>query len=488
MLFALLLACTDAPPPEPQTEEPDPVFAFSPLTEGPVVALSEGGAPERTPVALPEAVTLIGAEGDRALLRSHTDRSRLLILDLSTGKLVGEASNVDGLDWDGGRVSSRGALISLTDGSQVTPAVTTPAGPAASVRTLLGEGKVFVVATDAEGDSWYGPWDDPSSAAVSVSSRLESPGRRLGWDHKGRPETWNARGVPGDSGDCVRWRLDGPTPRCVAVADPTPTAQRLELTAGWSAVDAWGEPVVLYRDSQPIPWALEPTDCDWTLTAAMADPPRVLAECQASRDEPVRQRRLWSPDGEVGWQQSLPPSQRGMFRTRLVRSPILIESIPGTEPPLAVRWVDLEAMRGWSSAPLAPLVRDSIPEPALARDPHTGAVSLLDLEAGVQHVLTEAAEDCPVDLIELMRAGDWVVLSCRQQVQREVYEFQQHYAQLIDLKGRRSWRIEAMIEAVLEDGVVLVSDRERDVAEGAVPFAALEVWELGGESDIPQNQ
>lgn len=482
MLLSLLLACTDAPSPEPTPEGVPEGFSFTPLSEGPLVTLSEGGAPERTPVPLPEAVTLIGAEGDRALLRSHADRSRLLILDLATGAIVGEARNVDGLDWEGGRLSSRGALISLSDGEAVPPQVTTPDGIAASVRTLLGEGKVFVVAEDANGVSWYGPWDDPSRPEVSVSHRLETPGRRLGWDHKGRPETWNARGVPGGDGDgeCVRWRLDGPEPRCVAVADPTPTAQRLELTAGWSAVDAWGEPVTLYRDSQPMPWPLEPADCDWTLTAAMAEPPRVLAECQPSRDGAIRERRLWSPDGEtVAWQQPLPPAQRGMFRTRLVQSPILIEAIPGTEPPLAVRWLDLEAMRGWSSPPLAPLVRDSIPEPALARDPHTGQVSLIDLEGGVRHALTEAAEDCPVDLIELMRAGDWVVLSCRQQTQREVYEFSQHFAQLIDLEGRRSWRIEAMIEAVLADGVVLVSDRERDVAEGAVPFAALEIWTLG---------
>jgi hypothetical protein len=40
-----------------------------------------------------------------------------------------------------------------------------------------------------------------------------------------------------------------------------------------------------------------------------------------------------------------------------------------------------------------------------------------------------------------------------------------------------------MVEALLAEGVLLVSDRTLDTAEGAVPFAALEVWDLREESD-----
>jgi hypothetical protein len=280
----------------------------------------------------------------------------------------------------------------------------------------------------------------------------------------------------------VRWRLDQPTPICVAVRNAEPTAHQVTLSGGWSASDVWGTPVKLYRDTQPIPWRLTP-ECDWTLTASLSEPPRVLAECQPSRDRPIRERRLWSPEGEQAWSQLLPPASRGMFHTQALDGPILFEAIPETEPPLAVRWLDVAAMEGWSSAPLVPLRGAGQHPPTLARAPDTGAVVLLDLSAGSWHPLVDAAEDCPLDLIELMRAGDWVLLSCRQQVSEDQFAFQQLYAQLINLEERRTWRIEAMVEALLAEGVLLVSDRTLDTAEGAVPFAALEVWDLREESD-----
>jgi hypothetical protein len=68
-------------------------------------------------------------------------------------------------------------------------------------------------------------------------------------------------------------------------------------------------------------------------------------------------------------------------------------------------------------------------------------------------------------------------------VSEDQFAFQQLYAQLINLEERRTWRIEAMVEALLAEGVLLVSDRTLDTAEGAVPFAALEVWDLREESD-----
>jgi hypothetical protein len=490
LTLLFLLGCTDSESPPPQPDPADTTLSFPPLTQGEPVILTEGGEPRRTPVALSEPVTLWDARGDRAVLITEADPTTGLLLDLSDGQIMASIGRPGTVDWEAGLLSTRpAALVTLMDGRSVKPVVTIPEGTASESHLLVGEDGVFVLAQGAAGSVWYGPWSDTAEAAVSLSGRLGSMPRDMGWDARGRPEAWIARGVPGTAADgsCVRWRLDGPEPRCVAVDDPTPTAQRLELSEGWSVADAWGERVMLYRDSQPVPWRLD-VECDWTLTAAMAEPPRVLAECQPSRDEPVRERRLWSLDGERSWQQSLPPSQRGMFRTRLVADPILFESIPATEPPLAVRWIDLRSLRGWSSPPLIPLRGDNLPDPVLARDPETGNVVLVDIESGSMHALSDAGEDCPVELVELMRAGDWVLLSCRQQMRSDYFSFQQHFAQLLDLKGRRSWRIEAMVEAVLAEGVVLVSDRETDLAEGSVAFGALEVWDLGAESDSPQNQ
>jgi len=482
MLLAILLACTDgSPPPSPPAPAEDALL-FPALSAGEPLTLVEGGAPTRTPVTLPEAVVLWDAHGDRAVLLRNSDREKALLLNLETGALIDGIGTPRAADWDAGRLSTAPtALTALRDGTTTTPQVTTPSGPADSSWLLVSEGQVFVLAKDTEGGVWFGPWADTDDADVSISSRLPQMPRDMGLDHRGRPEAWVSRGVPGDGaeGTCVRWRLDGPEPVCVAIDDPTPTAQRLALSGGWSAADAWGEPVTLYRDSQPTPWRLEPA-CDWTLTAALSDPPRVLAECQPSRDAPTRERRLWSPEGERAWQRTFPPAQRGMFRTRTVDAPVIAETIPGSSPALATRWIDLEGLAGWSSPPLVPLRGDSHPHAALARDPQTGDVVLVDVGSGTLHRLMDAGEDCPVDLIEQVRAGQWVLLSCRQQRRSDAYEYQQMFAQLIDLEGRRTWRIEAMVEALLDDGRLLVSDRTIDQAEGAVAFGALEVWDLSG--------
>lgn len=483
-MLHLFLACTDAPAPELSKPDDEPRLAFPLLSTGVAVPLTEGGPPHRLPVPLPAPMTLWDAQGDTAVLLSERDPEQGLLLDLSTGETRPFTGRPVELSWEAGLLStSPSALVPIQGGAAIAPVVATPSGPAQSSRLLIGE-TVYVVATDRNRQVWYGPWADPTTQTVSVTQPLPAVPHGLGRDSRGRPEAWTARGVPGteSDGECVRWRLDHPEPRCVAVRASEPTAHQVTLSDGWTAADVWGTPVQLYRDLQPIPWRLEPA-CDWTLTASLVDPPRVLAECQPSRDRPTRERRLWSPEGERAWTRLLPPGSRGMFHTQQLDGPILFEAIPETEPPLAVRWLDVATMEGWSSAPLVPLRGASQHPPALARSPNTGSVVLLDLAGGYWHPLVGAAEDCPLDVVELMRAGDWVLLSCRQQVSEDAFAFQQLYAQLINLETRRTWRIEAMVEALLDGGVLLVSDRQRDTAEGAVPFDALEVWDVHAESD-----
>lgn len=488
-LGMVVMAC--ATPPDTPGPSPQDAFSFPPLSAGAPIDLAAGPPPRRQVVDVPEPMTLWDAGGDWAILQSASAAEDTHLLSLSTGVLRSIAGRPHTFAQAADLLALHPtALLPLQAAQPIVPVVTTPAGTAQSTVIMLSDdGQVHLLASDAEGKLWHGPWRDLGQATIAIESALPQTPRGMGWDDRGRPVVWTASGIPGDGqeADCVRWRLDAATPRCVAVVNPDPTAQHVTLSDGIAAVDAWGEPLALYRDDQPIPWRLEP-ECDWNLSLSMDTPPRVLADCHPDRESAIRERRLWSPTQQIAWQQNLPPSQRGMFRNQRITHPVVYEAIPNTEPPLAVRWLDVVSLRGWSSAPWVPLRTQDQPHPALARSPDTGEVMVVDVEAGVWHALTGAGEDCPVELVEIQRSDAMILLRCHQRTSTTQYRYQHHFSHIIDLQRRQHWHIEAMVEAILPDGRVLVSDREHDVAEESAPFAALEIWDLGEEPDSPRNQ
>jgi len=135
--------------------------------------------------------------------------------------------------------------------------------------------------------------------------------------------------------------------------------------------------------------------------------------------------------------------------------------------------LDLERLRGLKSPLLIPLGGDVSATPALARDPETGGVALIDPETATMHRMLGVGESCPVELVELFRQDDLVLLSCRSQPQADRYDFRQLFSVLLDLKTRQAWQLEDSPEALLGEGWILVSDRRLDRAEGLVPFTSL---------------
>ena len=485
-LLLLLTACDGDTPPPPQTELP-----FDTLTAGEPIAFLPGPEPQRQGLPIDGKRALWGAEGERAVLIQAGGRTGGELLNLSNGAILAMLDRPREVDWPHQRLTTRpggelfDTLVDLQTGQSRRPVVRlgeAALAPDAAVISIEGDQPV-VLARSPDGRGWYGVLS-PDQEELTLTSTLPTFPRGAGADHRGRPEAWiEDEGEPGDGpeADCVRWRLDEAEPRCVAVRPAQPALQRSALSGGWSAVETWSDGIRLFRDSQPTPWRPPPTtgipaDCPWKLAATVAEPPRMLAECHPDRSAPERYRALWAPGAEtLSWSRALPPSERGLFRTRALQHTILAEPIPGVSPPLVMRWIDLGRRRGWRTPALLPLSSDTSPEPVLARDPESGRLALLDLEAGSLHAVLAAGEDCPFDLVELDRDGRWALLSCRSQPQPEEYVFQQLFAVMLDLEGRRAWRLEEMPEALLSGGRLLVSDREEDRAEQWVPFSRLDL-------------
>ncbi|MEL6348812.1 MAG: hypothetical protein AAFV53_37255 [Myxococcota bacterium] len=492
ILLAISLACTGDPPPPTTPDDGDDgddggTLTFETLKPGAPLVFSPGPAPTRVDLPTDGATRLWGARDGRAIL-TRADTQDAVLIDLIDHKILTTLDRPRDVRWDAGLLTTRptgekfDTLVTLADGAIHRPEIQLNGGaePYASFLLLGGGGDgVTLLARGEDGSVWYSPWADLSTKTITLDRPFPTWPIRSVLNGRGQSEVRTADGVPGDgaTAPCVRWRLDGASPKCVAVKTEDPTAQRLELSGGWSAVSSWNTGVQLYRDTQPVPWRLG-DDCQWQLSAVLAQPPRVIAECQPDRSTPERRRVLWSPDGEVAWTRALPPDERGMFRSRRVRDSVLPEPLPGVSPRLAGRWIDLDGRRGWRSPMLHPLRADTSPDPTLARDPETGKLALLDLKAGVMLGMQNVGEDCPVELIEWDRTDTLIVLSCRSQPRTDVYVFQQMFAVIIDLERQRTWKIEEMPEAVLDGRRLLVSDRTEDRAEGEARFARLTLIQL----------
>ncbi len=476
-MILLLLACP-APLPEPPAGEPtEPVLA-----EGEALALRAGGFSGATSLYTGSTAMLWEAHGERALLYLLSDTEpvlpsagRLLTTD---GGDLGEIPLPREVSWELGVAVGREsgsplpALIRLEDGATLTTELALPDGTDATEVRLFLSDAVLVAARGPSGKAYHGVFGGDGEPVLSPL-----PLWPIGMSSDGgRVEAWSGRGVPGDEGDCVRYRLDGEAPRCRMV-DGGPTTDSWPLSGGWTAVASWTGGVKLYRDTQPTPWRLE-EDCRWTIAATLESPPRVLAECHPDRDSPDRLRRLWSPDWERSWTQQLPPAHRGSFLTRPAHYPVLAEPIPDVSPTLTEHWIDLESGERWRSQLLSPLSYDGVSRPGLARDPHTGGVVLLDFESGVYHPLTGAGEDCPAELAELGREQGLVLLTCLSRPNPSLYQFIHHWSMVVDLEGKRAWRLDQHPEAILGPTTILVSDRQETQAEGFTGFTSLSRLEL----------
>ncbi|MFT5681283.1 MAG: hypothetical protein ACI8RZ_002189 [Myxococcota bacterium] len=478
-MILLLLGC---PPPEPPPEEAEPEPALRVMAQGEPIALSTGRFSSATPLYTGSAAMLWEANADRALLYALSDTEPILptggLLLATDGTDLGEIPIPREVDWALGVAIAREsgnplpALIRLEDGAILTTELTLPDGsPATDVRLFLSE-SVLVAARGASGEAFYGTFGGDGEPDLSplplwpIAMSIEGD----------RIEAWSERGVPGSEGDCVRYRLDGDTPKCRMVSGDA-TTDSWPLSERWTAVGSWTGGVQLYRDTQPIPWRLE-EDCRWTISATLESPPRVLAECHPDRSSPERLRRLWSPDWERAWSQQLPPSHRGSFLTRPMRHPILPEPIPDVTPTLAEHWIDLVAGERWQSPLLSPLSYDGMPRPGLGRDPHTGGVVVLDFDSGVYHPVTGAGEDCHAELKEMGRDHGLILLTCRSRPNPSFYRFIHHWSMVVDLENKRAWKLDQLPEAIIGPTTILVSDRQKTQAEGYIGFTSLNRLEL----------
>ncbi len=479
-MIVLLLACPSVPPPAEPEPEPEPTLRV--LSEGSPIALSTGRFTGSTPLYTGETAMLWETSAERVLLYELSSAAPILP---TGGRLLGTDGTDYGaiptpraVDWDLGVAVAREAesplpvLVRLTDGASLTTELTLPDGSEATDVRLFLSASVLVAARGDTGEAYYGVFGDDGEPVLSPlplwPTAMSIDGERI--------EAWSGRGVPGSDGDCVRYRLDGETPRCRMV-DGGPTTDSWPLSERWTAVGSWTGGVQLYRDTQPTPWRLE-EDCRWTISATLADPPRVLAECHPDRSSPERLRRLWSPAWERAWSQDLPPAHRGSFLTRPMRHPILAEPIPDTSPTLSEHWIDLVAGERWQSPLLTPLSYDGMPRPGLGRDPHTGGVVLMDFDSGVYHPVTGAGEDCHAELKEMGRDHGLVLLTCRSRPNPVFYRFVHHWSMVVDLERARAWKLDQLPEAIIGPTTILVSDRQETQAEGFIGFTSLSRLEL----------
>lgn len=485
------------PTPAPQAL-PQPAHAPSPIPSAPLQVLP----------ALTFAVSDLKPQGPALLQGDHfvlqaaaPSQGRALVgragqvgaspgewflLDLETGQAVGQryprAQLHPALGLLGVSTPEGAALVHLDDGQLVHPRVRLPPGHELARYQLFLDDAIWVVAHDQEGRAFAGRWADPREPALSLTRRLPFAPRSVQSASPEAADFVQGNGAP-DSGEpteqsCVRYRLEAQGQRCLERGVPGAySPQSYHLGPEWTLWSPGGNQTPrLVHLPQGHSLALEIPGCQKVnFHAALTQPPRALVGCSQGGQGRARAMVLWTPQQRWTWTE--PPEadkDARMMRTiGMTPQPV----IDGVEWDLERRsstwWLDMQGARIWTSPPMDPLEHASVARDTLVVLQDPPRLARVDFSRGTVQPLMPAPP-CPGgELAFGERARDRITLTCQVQRDPHLYVFTHQWTLVVDLGLRRAWRTPLYPEALLEDGSVLLSDRDATAAESHATFRAL---------------
>lgn len=442
-------------------------------------------------------------EGITYLPREHW------VVDLASGRVIIKHGRLRPLVVAAGHLQHMGpkgeitGVLSLADGALLEPDVKLPGkvaikrGPA--IWMDARSSRIWVLATGANGRTYYGPWD-PSPAPLELARWLPFYPSRMEYDGGSRTlQVWDT----GHTGACVYFRLHpGGKPTCLLEDTAKEYSAKALATEGWVWLQGrWmlhaplGEQTYMRMTTlgherlaldlaTRKAWAMTPGTC--RLTSHMADrmlrsPPTALLRCGGDKDTTYY---VWSPGDLRRWR---PPQSwlSNKFLTRIFApserpSDSSLVPLEG-HPNRALGWIDLRRRRVTLMEGLRSIEPGDAGHQLAVRALAPDKKELVLVDRGtLEPQVIATFSDCPRGRLTLWtHHKDMVSINCDVR-QGTGYTFDNRWTELFDLERKVRWRVAGHVERILPGRRVVLSDRGRHGAEAWYPASRISVVDLSG--------